>query len=78
MTCLRLDLHRVRHENVPRIVVSFIEDHWNSRLEAEIITGNSPAMRKIVEDILKEYKLTYSIGRLFDYFNSGYIVVRFE
>ena len=74
----KLDLHRVRHEEARRKVIRFIEDNWGSNKEGEIITGNSPQMKKIVVDILNEYGLGYQFGRPFDAWNNGYIITWFE
>ena len=72
----KLDLHRVRHEEVEHLVIRFIESHWNSGVEElEIITGNSESMKVIVSDILDDYNLDYSFGRKFDLNNRGYIVI---
>ena len=58
----RLDLHGVRHEQARQDLIRFIESLWNSDTEVEIITGHSPEMRKIVTDVLDEYKLRYHVG----------------
>jgi len=68
------DLHRLRHEDVRREVIRFVEEHWNKGVELEIITGNSAKMQSIVMDVLNEYKMVYQIGRAFDLNNRGYIV----
>lgn len=57
-----LDLHGVRHADVEREVVRFIEANWNSGSELKIITGYSPVMQKIVIGVLEDYKLDYKIG----------------
>ena len=47
-----LDLHGVRHEkadNLIRVFLNFVH------LPCEIITGNSPKMKKIVKKVVKEY-----------------------
>jgi len=62
-----LDLHGLKHEKVDWIVENFVlmED-----LPARIITGNSPAMRGIVEEVLRRYNLRayvendYNLGSL--------------
>ena len=74
----KLNLHRTKHEKAKRKVIRFVEDNWRSGEEAEIITGNSLQMKAIVINILDEYKLDYTIGRMFDQNNSGYIVTRLE
>lgn len=57
-----LDLHGIKHENVRSMLIRFIEDLWLTGTSVEIITGNSPEMKAIVIEILKEYKLEYSDG----------------
>ena len=57
-----LDLHGVRHADVEREVIRFIEANWNSGNELKIITGHSPVMQKIVIGVLEDYKLDYRIG----------------
>jgi hypothetical protein len=73
----KLDLHRTRHEDVNSEVIRFIEKHWNSGEEIEIITGHSQNMKNLVIKVLEEYKLEWQIGRKFDV-NKGYIVVRLD
>ena len=68
----KLDLHHTRHHLVRPKLIRFIEDHWNTDTEAEIITGNSTKMKEIVTDVLNEYKLEYRIGDIFGT-NKGYI-----
>lgn len=74
MKIYKKDLHRLKHEDVQREVIRFIEEHWNEKAELEIITGNSQKMQGLVMNILDEYKMTYQISRLFDINNRGYIV----
>jgi hypothetical protein len=66
-----LDLHGVRHYLVEEICHSFINDNWGH--EIKIITGNSLKMKQIVSEVLKFYKLNYSLDNPFD---MGYIIVR--
>ena len=73
----KLDLHRMRHEDAQRAVIRFVEFNWGCGEEVEIITGNSMAMKEIVVNVLKEYDLEYTYGRLFD-INKGYIVTCLE
>ena len=61
----KLDLHGVKHEDVKRKVIRFIEGYWDTDKELEIMTGNSQRMRGLVIEVIEEYKLTYSIGRLY-------------
>jgi hypothetical protein len=74
MKIYKKDLHRLRHEDARREVIRFVEEHWNEEAELEIITGNSARMQDVVTEVLKEYKLFYQAGRLFDLNNKGYIV----
>lgn len=75
---IEMNLHRVRHKNVRKKVIRFIEKHWASGSEARIITGNSSIMRNIVMEVLDEYKLCYQIDHPFDPCNKGYIVIWLE
>lgn len=75
---LKIDLHRVRHEDVRDKVIRFVENNWASGLEAEIITGNSSVMQKLVIEVLDEYKLSHQISRSSDFYNKGYIVTWLE
>ena len=58
----KIDLHGVRHEEVRRKVINFIEDNWSSNTEIEIITGQSKKMLDIVLEVVLEYKLQYRYG----------------
>ena len=58
----RLNLHGVRHADVERSVIRFVEINWGKSKPAVIVTGNSPQMKKLVVDILDEYSLSYTIG----------------
>jgi len=66
-----LDLHKVRHDEVKEICHIFINDNWGE--EIKIITGNSFMMKQIVSDILKFYKLNFTLDNPY---NMGYIIVR--
>tara|TARA_B100001250_G_C19787132_1_gene784721 strand:+ start:1442 stop:1690 length:249 start_codon:yes stop_codon:yes gene_type:complete len=67
----KLDLHGLKHSEVPLLVENFIMKYQND-LPLEIITGNSDNMKSIVVSTLKEYNFNYSVG---DYYNRGYITV---
>lgn len=54
----KLDLHGIRHEDVPRMVIRFVESHWDEEDEFEIVTGNSWKMKNLVCDVLREYEIT--------------------
>jgi len=68
----KLDLHFTRHHLVRDKLIRFVEDHWDTDTEVQIITGRSPEMQKIVIAVLDEYKLEYTIGD-FAGLNTGYI-----
>tara|TARA_R110002050_G_scaffold72426_3_gene155962 strand:- start:1289 stop:1507 length:219 start_codon:yes stop_codon:yes gene_type:complete len=54
----KLDLHGVRHHEVQQVVDQFLSKHlYNSTNEISIIIGNSNKMKKIVDNILKDYNL---------------------
>lgn len=73
MTKDTLDLHGVRHRDVPRKVDEFLGENINSRLpELFIVTGLSVEMQDIVIESLKDYNLEYEVG---DIFNPGYIKI---
>lgn len=57
-----LDLHGIRHAEVKPLLIRFIEERWDSDTLCRIITGNSEAMKKIVAEVLDEYKLEYDLG----------------
>lgn len=68
-----LDLHGVRHSEVPKKVDEFLGNTIDSRLpELFIITGLSVDMQDIVINTLKDYNLDYEVG---DIFNPGYIKI---
>jgi DNA-nicking Smr family endonuclease len=64
-----LDLHGMRHHQVKSEVENFVLLH---ELPVKIITGNSPAMKQIVQSVLDEYDLK---GEVESYWNLGAIVV---
>jgi len=68
-----LDLHGIKHERARALVIRFIEDNWKKEGEQlEIVTGHSNEMKKIVRDVLTEYKLECKDGS-FDGRNMGMI-----
>jgi DNA-nicking Smr family endonuclease len=71
----RIDLHGVKHADVRQEVIRFVEKYWNTNTRIQIVTGNSPAMKKEVINVLKEYKLDYVIGDFFG-FVSNYITTK--
>ena len=60
----KLDLHGIKHEDVYKAVIQFIEKNWASGKEIQIITGHSAKMRSIVKEVLNEYELYYSAEEL--------------
>ena len=66
-----VDLHGVKHYDVNDTCHLFINDNWGH--DMKIITGNSLMMKQIVSDILKFYKLNFSLDNPYD---MGYIIVR--
>ena len=55
---LTLDLHGVRHKEVPRKVDQFIGYHLtNGSREVNIIVGHSDRMKEIVDETLMDYNL---------------------
>jgi len=61
MSKFSLDLHGVKHEDVPREVDKFIGSHlMGGSNSVIIITGNSDEMKRIVGDTLSDYGISYS------------------
>ena len=61
----KLDLHGVRHHEVPRKVDVFLGEHLKKGTnEVTIITGHSDHMKKIVDEVLVDYGLTSEYGFL--------------
>jgi len=56
----KLDLHGIKHEDVRRATIRFLESKWASGEEVQIITGQSIKMRNMVKTVLDEYGLYYS------------------
>lgn len=68
-----LDLHQIKHDEVRFLLIPFIEKYWNSGEVVEIITGNSDEMKRIVIEVLDEYKLEHQIGDPLNVHNTGVI-----
>jgi DNA-nicking Smr family endonuclease len=67
-----LDLHGVRHSEVPREVDKFIGEHLMGGTKSVIIvTGNSKRMKAIVSNTLSDYSMNYVENPL----NSGEVSV---
>lgn len=70
----KLDLHGIRHMDVPREVDKFMYNNIRSDVQfLYIITGYSPIMQEIVIETIKDYGVEYNIG---DYTNYGYISIK--
>ena len=61
---IKLDLHGVKHEDVKREIIKFIESHWfdDPMPELIIITGHSNKMIEIVTEVIGEYQLEWDYG----------------
>jgi hypothetical protein len=56
-----LDLHGVKHADVPKLIDQFIWEQMNKKSrEVEIITGISQAMKQVVIKTLKDYDFIYN------------------
>ena len=52
----KLDLHRIRHAEVDRLVENFV---LLNETPLNIIVGNSSRMRELVEKVLERHKFVY-------------------
>ncbi len=68
---VQLDLHGVRHRDVPEAVHRFVNDHWASGWRLRIVTGGSDEMRRLVLGVL----LMYDVDPQVDDWNPGVVVV---
>jgi DNA-nicking Smr family endonuclease len=58
---MKLDLHGVKHADVDKELDSFLYEHLQTKnLQVEVVTGKSTTMKKIVKDLLVDYKLEVS------------------
>lgn len=73
MNIVTLDLHGVRHEEVPRQVDLFVNAQWGSGKNLKIITGNSHKMKAIVTQTLAPYGLQTKEGDPFGH-NKSYLL----
>jgi len=68
-----LDLHGVKHEDVQRVMDSFLyENMLKKKNEVEIITGISNQMKEIVSEVAKDY----SMKVLDDPLNPGKVFIK--
>lgn len=56
---MKVDLHGVKHEDVPIMLAEHL--FWQKKENPEIITGNSEKMRQIVIEWLEKYDYNYVI-----------------
>lgn len=69
---MRLDLHGIRHEDVPRkLDVFFWEMMKSDKNQVEIITGISSRMKEIVIENCKDYG--FVVNEM--YFNPGGLII---
>ena len=62
-----LDLHGVKHVDVPRKLDNFLSLHLQNKTnEINIIIGNSKEMKKIVDFVLDDYGLVSEVSFLND------------
>ena len=67
-----LDLHGIKHKDVPTIVDKFIGTHlMNNTYHIQIITGRSEKMKHLVSRVLDDYEL-YATDHVL---NSGMLTV---
>lgn len=60
---MELDLHGVKHEHVGQLLDSFIWEHMQNKSSSiRVITGNSPDMKRIVNEIINEYGFVATEG----------------
>ena len=64
-----LDLHGLRHYEVDRVVENFV---LMQDLPVKIITGNSPTMQSICNEVLERHDLAWEYE---SFYNLGAIVV---
>jgi len=61
MSTFSLDLHGVKHKDVPREVDKFIGSHlMGGSNSVIIITGNSDEMKRLVGETLSDYEMSYN------------------
>jgi len=73
MSHLELDLHDIRHANVPMEIDKFLNYHIiKGSYEIRIVTGNSESMKKVVREVLKDYNITPKDSII----NSGVLIVK--
>jgi len=70
-----IDLHGVKHQDVNKIINSFIWEHMKKKsTEIKIITGNSETMKNLVREILMDYEFLVEDS----FFNSATLIVKLK
>lgn len=70
-----LDLHGAKHQDVPRLLDSFLWEQMQTKTtEVRIVTGNSHKMKNIVEDVLFDYDFPCEE----EFGNSGVLIVKIK
>jgi len=60
---MEIDLHGVKHEEVGRMLDTFIWEHMKKKSSSiRVVTGNSPEMKRIVHEIVNEYGFVATEG----------------
>lgn len=73
MSHFELDLHDIRHANVPIEIDKFLNYHIiKGSYEIKIVTGNSDKMKNIVRDVLKDYNMDAEDSII----NSGILIIK--
>jgi hypothetical protein len=72
-----LDLHGVRHADVDREVIRFVENAWGCGCKLQFVTGHSPRMKALVTKTLAEYNLKCREGDLLGH-NKNFLITEDE
>lgn len=68
-----LDLHGIRHLDVPNKIDQFLwESMKKNKKEVHIITGHSQIMKNLVRNTLYDYNMNYEV----DFINPGTLLVK--
>lgn len=68
-----LDLHGVKHEDVQKVMDSFLYENMKvNKREVHIITGISNQMKEVVSNVAKDYSMTVEN----DPINPGKVFIR--
>ena len=68
-----LDLHGIKHSEVPKLVDQFLWENMNKKTtEVEIITGISDQMKKIVIETIGDYNFFCEE----EFYNPGKLIIK--